>query len=83
MSTLTVEDTVNPLVKIIKANLVQQVPKEYLPQLRKLIKKTCVSHDFYAGAMSFNHHLDIKIYMKRRIKPAWQPDLESDDQGKS
>ncbi len=82
LTTLTVEDTVNPLVKVVKARITQEIPKQYLSTLRKLIKKTCISHDFYAGAISFKPELNIKIYLKRRIKPAWLQDSELGSQEK-
>ena len=75
-NTLTVNDTVNPLVKIISAPLVGSIDKAYQPNLRKLLKSTCVRRDVYAGEIKLDNIFSVKIYLKRRITPAWLRDTD-------
>ena len=74
--TTTVNDTVNPLVKTINAHMVSSIDKRYHANLRKLIKKTCIRHDTYAGQINLAGSFSVKIYLKRRIKPAWLRDTD-------
>ena len=75
-----VHDTVNPLVKRITANKVDQIPKEHKSQLRKLIKRVCKRHGVYAGEIRLDHDFSVKIYLTRRVKPAWLSSIGQDSE---
>lgn len=76
-----VHDTVNPLVKRITAHKVDQIPKEHKSQLRKLIKSTCRRHGVYAGEIRLDQDFSVKVYLTRRIKPAWLSGTPEDFEG--
>lgn len=78
--TCAVSDTVNPLVKYVTAAKVGQIPKEHKSELRRLIKKTCIRYDMYAGEIRLDTDFAVKVYLKRRIKPAWLSDSDSGSQ---
>ena len=67
-----VSDTASPLVKRVTAPLTKDVPQIAQAPLRKMIKKSCKSRDTLAGAIKLNApYLDVVIYLKRRVTPAW------------
>ena len=78
---IKVSDTASPLVKRVTAPLTKDVPKIAQPPLRKMIKKSCKSRDTLAGAIKLNApYLDVVIYLKRRVIPAWLRETPVDSQ---
>ena len=71
---IKVNDTVSPVVKRINAPVQGQIEKSMHTHLRKLIKKICIRNGVYAGAIKFTPNIDIVIYLKRRVTPAWLRD---------
>lgn len=78
---LEVLDTASPLTKRLRAPLIKDAPKITQAPLRKMIKKICMSKNTFAGAIKLNYpHLEVVIYLKRRITPAWLRDSPEDSQ---
>jgi len=76
-----VSDTASPLVKRVTAPLLNDVPKISQAPLRKMIKKSCKGKGVLAGAIKLKApRLDVVIYLKRRVTPAWTRETPVDSQ---
>lgn len=71
VSALHIADTVNPLVKEIRAPLRDTIHPDLHKHIRATTKKMCKRADLLAGKITLEHQLVIVIYLKRRVTPAW------------
>jgi hypothetical protein len=67
-----VDSGADPLMVTLEYPMFSQIDKKIHTYLRKAIKDYLKQRELYAGEIKLEGVLRIKIYAKRRIKPAWE-----------